>query len=197
MDYNEKYHKSDQEIIAEQVIIEQSKLNPRAFEKIYNDYYKQILQFVYQRLDSKETAIDITQNTFLKALQNLPKFQYKGLPFSSWLYRIALNELNDFFRKNASKRNVNLEDKIIELLTSNENLKEDFEEHQQKLIMLKKAILQLQSEDFIFIEMRFFEGRPFAEIAEIMEITENNAKVKTYRILEKLKKIISPQLAQL
>lgn len=197
MDYNERYHKSDQEVIAEQAIIEQSKENPRAFEKVYNAYYKQILQFVYQRLDSKETAIDITQNTFLKALQNLPKYQFKGLPFSSWLYRIALNELNDFFRKNATKRTVNLEDNVINLLTTDTTSNEDAEEHQQKLGMLKKAIQQLQAEDFLYIEMRFFEGRPFAEIAEILEITENNAKVKTYRILEKLKKIMTPQLAQL
>jgi RNA polymerase sigma-70 factor (ECF subfamily) len=197
MDYNERYHKSDQEVIAEQAIIEQSKENPRAFEKVYNAYYKQILQFVYQRLDSKETAIDITQNTFLKALQNLPKYQFKGLPFSSWLYRIALNELNDFFRKNATKRTVNLEDNVINLLTADSSSNEDAEEHQQKLGMLKNAIQQLQAEDFLYIEMRFFEGRPFAEIAEILEITENNAKVKTYRILEKLKKIMTPQLAQL
>jgi RNA polymerase sigma-70 factor (ECF subfamily) len=197
MDYNERYHKSDQEVIAEQAIIEQSKENPRVFEKVYNAYYKQILQFVYNRLDSKETAIDITQNTFLKALQNLPKYQFKGLPFSSWLYRIALNELNDFFRKNATKRTLNLEDNVVNLLTSDTTSNEDAEEHQQKLGMLKIAIQQLQAEDFLYIEMRFFEGRPFAEIAEILEITENNAKVKTYRILEKLKKIMTPQLAQL
>jgi len=119
------------------------------------------------------------------------------LPFSSWLYRIALNELNDFFRKNATKRTVNLEDNVINLLTADRSSNEDAEEHQQKLGMLKKAIQQLQAEDFLYIEMRFFEGRPFAEIAEILEITENNAKVKTYRILEKLKKIMTPQLAQL
>ncbi len=195
MHYNSNYHKSDQEVLAEQAIIEDAKLNPRSFEKIYESYFKSILQFVYQRLDSKETAIDITQTTFLKALQNLTKYQFKGLPFSSWLYRIALNELNDYFRKNANKRTVNLEDKISTLLFEEAEGDDEIEAHQQKLTLLKSAIKQLNAEDFIFIEMRFFEGRPFAEIAEIMEITENNAKVKTYRILEKVKKIMMPHLA--
>ena len=49
---------------------------------------------------------------------------------------------------------------------------------------------ELPEDELQLIEMRFFEKRSFKEIGEILEITENNAKVKTYRILEKLKKII-------
>ena len=56
--------------------------------------------------------------------------------------------------------------------------------------ILKEAVTDLEEEDMQFIEMRFFEKRAFKEIAEILGITENNAKVKTYRILEKLKKIL-------
>jgi RNA polymerase sigma-70 factor (ECF subfamily) len=42
----------------------------------------------------------------------------------------------------------------------------------------------------VYIELRFFEGRSFKEIADIKQVTENNAKVKTYRIIEKLRKFI-------
>ena len=53
-----------------------------------------------------------------------------------------------------------------------------------------KAVAQLEEEDLQLVEMRFMEKRPFKEVAEILGITENNAKVKLYRALEKLKKIL-------
>ncbi|MBL7885021.1 MAG: sigma-70 family RNA polymerase sigma factor, partial [Bacteroidia bacterium] len=51
-------------------------------------------------------------------------------------------------------------------------------------------ISELPEDELQLIEMRFFEKRAFKEIGEILNITENNAKVKTYRIIEKLKKIV-------
>ncbi|MGB1032673.1 MAG: RNA polymerase sigma factor, partial [Flavobacteriales bacterium] len=62
-------------------------------------------------------------------------------------------------------------------------------EHAENHQLLAKKLTQLSSADFLLIEMRFFEKRPFKEIAEILEITENNAKVKTYRALDRLKSL--------
>ena len=61
----------------------------------------------------------------------------------------------------------------------------DTELHRNQLIQL---LDDLKETDLQLIELRFFEQRPFKEIAEILDITESNAKVKTYRILERLKK---------
>jgi RNA polymerase sigma-70 factor (ECF subfamily) len=63
----------------------------------------------------------------------------------------------------------------------------DFEKTRQSMLM---ALQQLKVTDMVMIEMRFFEERPFKEIANILNITESNAKVKTYRILEKMKKLM-------
>jgi RNA polymerase sigma-70 factor (ECF subfamily) len=63
----------------------------------------------------------------------------------------------------------------------------DFEKIRQSML---GALQQLKESDMVMIEMRFFEERPFKEIAQILSITESNAKVKTYRILEKMKKIM-------
>ena len=62
---------------------------------------------------------------------------------------------------------------------------------EDQIAMLKTSFTYLSSADYLIIEMRYFEERPFKEIAEILEITETNAKVKTYRALDKLKKVIS------
>jgi RNA polymerase sigma-70 factor (ECF subfamily) len=70
-----------------------------------------------------------------------------------------------------------------------EETKEPFFE--EYLPLIKKLILELNQKDLEIIELRFFEKKGFKEIAEILEISEVNAKVRVYRIIEKLKKSIS------
>lgn len=181
-----KYHQSKEAIAEEGLIIESSKNDPSCFRPIYDKYFGMVLNFLYQRIDDKDTAIDLTQQTFMKALTNISKYEHRGLPFSSWLFRIANNELNTLFRENAKLRTVNLSDTISNVLQQeleDENLSE-------WITRLKKVIRNLKESDFRIVEMRFFENRPFAEIGEILEITENNAKVKTYRIIEKMKSLL-------
>lgn len=177
------YHQSKSAIELEHDIVEKAKNNARDFAPIYKKYHAPILQFVYLRLDDKDLAIDITQQVFLKAIENLQKYEFRGLPFSSWLYRIAINELNQLFRKNKKMRTINLNESITSDLI-HEMEDEEFALHKERLAIILKKI---SATDFQLIEMRFFEKRPFNEIGELLNITENNAKVKTYRIIQKLK----------
>lgn len=186
MAYSSKYHATEAELVTENDYVEAAKKNPAKFEVLYNKYYEPIFRFIFQRMDDKEMAYDITSQVFLKALTNLKKYQYRGVPFSSWLYRIALSEINQFFRDKKAERTVNVDTTDIKDMV--DILEEDFlEEYKPKLV---NAIATLDEESLLLIEMRFFEKRAFKEIAEILNITENNAKVKTYRVLDKLKKFI-------
>lgn len=85
--------------VDEEGFLIRSQTDPEAFRYIYTKYFKKIFLFVLHRVGEKQISADITQQVFLKALTGLSKFQFKGLPFSAWLYRIAINECNDFFRK--------------------------------------------------------------------------------------------------
>lgn len=186
MNPSPRYHQSKDQIQTEAQIIKRSKDDPKAFKPIYDKYFGQIMQFIYNRLDEKELAADLTQQVFLKALKNLSKYEFKGLPFSSWLYRIATNELNEVFRKNSRLKTINLSDVTVS------NLQEEMpdEDLKEKLLQLKSKLKLLTESDFRILELRFFEERAFKEIGEILEITENNAKVKTYRALDKLKQLL-------
>ncbi|CAG5087622.1 RNA polymerase sigma factor [Parvicella tangerina] len=186
MKHSSSYHQTPEQIDYESKIIERSKTDPNQFRPIYDKYFGQIMQYVYNRLDDKSMAADIAQQVFLKALKNLAKYQSRGLPFSSWLYRIASNELNSVFRKNAKLKTINLSNAVVNTLQE-EMPDEDLIE---KISLLKKIIKQLKESDYRLIELRFFEGRPFKEISEMLEITENNAKVKTYRALDKLREML-------
>ena len=177
------YHQSKSAIELEHDVVEKAKKNARDFAPIYKKYHAPILQFVYLRLDDKDLAIDVTQQVFLKAIENLQKYEFRGLPFSSWLYRIAINELNQLFRKNKKMRTINLNESITSDLI-HEMEDEEFALHKERLAIILKKI---SAADFQLIEMRFFEKRPFSEIGELLDITENNAKVKSYRVIQKLK----------
>ncbi|MDB5281503.1 MAG: rpoE [Bacteroidota bacterium] len=177
----------------EEQLILAAKENPGRFSALYERYYEQILKFVYQRVAAKEDAFDITQQVFLKAMMSLHKYELRGFPFSSWLYRIAINELNQVFRNNEKQRGVNLEERHLKELVEE---MEDQASTEQKESALLNALTTLEEEDFGLVEMRFFEKRAFKEIAEILNITEANAKMKLYRILDKLKPIIEKTLHQ-
>jgi RNA polymerase sigma-70 factor (ECF subfamily) len=181
-----KYHATATEMASEQAVVEAAKKDPARFAMLYDKYYEQIFRFIYQRLDDKETAFDATQQTFLKALNNLHKYEYRGVPFASWLYRIASSEINNLFRAEKAQRTVNIES--LSVYTIIEEIQESkIDEYHDKIVDI---ISVLPEDELQLIEMRFFEKRAFKEIAEILDMTENNAKVKTYRILDKLKKMI-------
>ncbi len=180
-----KYHQTKDQLDAEAAEVEAAKKDPAKFEVLYNRYYEQIFRYLYQRLDSKEEAFDLTSEVFLKAMLNLSRFEYKGVPFSSWLYKIAFNELNQAFRANKVKRTINIDSTSVhEIIEEMEEGKEDYKP------LLKSAINRLSDADLNLVEMRFFEKRPFKEIGNILEITENNAKVKLYRVLDKLREMM-------
>ncbi len=183
----------DNTVLAENALLEErqwvdaAKRNPAEFEVIYNRYYEMIFRFIYQRLDGKDMAFDITQQVFVIAMVHIKKYENRGIPFSSWLYRIARNELNQLFRKNNSFRTVNIDDINIRYLA--EEIKTDgLEKYSERLM---EILAELEEDDLQLIEMRYFEKRPFKEIAEILDITENNAKVKLYRVLDKMKERIT------
>lgn len=170
----------------EWAIIRAAQKDPALFRPLYDSYFESIFRFIFRRTDNENLTADICSQVFLKAMQQIDKYQFKGVPFSAWLFRIASNEIAQHYRNTQKNRVISLESAHINELVD-EMDSHQLENYQNALI---QALDQLDENDVQFIEMRFFEQRPFKEIAEILEITESNAKVKTYRILEKLKKII-------
>jgi RNA polymerase sigma-70 factor, ECF subfamily len=187
MAINPHFHHTDQQLNEELVMIEAAKADPARFAPLYSKYYKQIFNYVYQRMDSKDGAFDVTGQVFLKALTHLERYQYKGVPFASWLYRIAHNEVMQLFRTQKDKRAINADIGDLRFICE-ENDSPFFEEY---IPAIKKLIQELPHDDLQMVELRYFEKRPFKEIAEILDITEVNAKVRMYRIIEKLKKSLS------
>lgn len=181
---NSIYHQTQPLLQEEAIWVREAKENPEKFGPLYNKYYEQILRYVYQRMDDKDLALDVTSQVFIKALNNIHKYEFRGVPFSSWLYRIAKSELYQAYRDRKAERTVNIETMQIQ-----EMIHEfDGEDTEKNKKLLLNALKKLKEQDLQLIELRFFEQRSYREIGEILEIKENNAKVKAFRALEKLKK---------
>lgn len=185
MAVNPVYHQTNDRLHEELVIIQEAKDNPERFGPLYQKYHEQIFRYIYQRMDDEHLAFDVTSQVFIKALKNLHKYEYRGVPFSSWLYRIAKSELYQAFRDRKARRTVNVESMhIFEMVEEFEE--EDSSTNKRKLL---QCLSLLKDGDLQLIELRYFEKRSYREIGEILEITENNAKVRTFRALERLKKL--------
>ncbi len=185
MSVNPLYHKSNEKLEEELSWIQKAQKDPECFGPLYKEYHEQIFRYIYQRMDDEDLAFDITSQVFMKALKNINKYEYRGVPFASWLYRIAKSELYQAFRDQKAERTVNVES--LHLFEMAEELEEDSNESNKKQMM--KCLTLLKENDLQLIELRFFEKRSFKEIGDILELTENNAKVKTFRAIEKLKQL--------
>lgn len=179
--YFDRFGKPEDEI----VIIERAKKNPAHFAPLYKKYHEVIFKYIYKRVDEEESAYDITSCVFVKAITNLPKYEYRGVPFASWLFRIAKSELYQSFRDKKAQRTVSIDS--MQLGKVMEEFQFDEREHKRELLL--KVLPLLKENQLQLIEMRFFERRSFREMGEILDLTENNAKVKTFRALIKLKEL--------
>src|SRR4051812_8031571 len=164
-----KYHATNEDMLQEQVLVESARKDPEQFKGLYNKYYERIFLFVWQRMDDKEAAYDVTSQVFLKAMTSLHKYEFRGVPFASWLYRIAKSEVYTAFRQQQAKRTVNIETSGLGEMM--EDMEED--KYAAYIDILKECVLELEEDDMQFVEMRFFEKRAFKEIADIFGITEN------------------------
>ena len=187
MPVNPIYHHTEDRLMQELQWIKRAKDDPRGFEPLYNKYYEQIFRYIYQRMDDKEMAHDITSQVFLKAMNNIQKYEYRGVPFASWLYRIAKSELYQSFRDEKATRTVNVD--TVNLSDMIDEMEENFSEESRTALL--SAIKELAEDEVQMIELRYFEKRSFKEIGDILEITENNAKVKAHRVIQKMKKLFN------
>lgn len=172
---------------AEQAMVFAAQQDPKHFKHIYNKYFEKIFIYIHRRVKDEAIADDLTSQTFYNALTKIDTFRFQGYPFSSWLYKIATNELNMYFRKNTDAiRHVSLQSAgAIDIIDSIE------ENHQtEKIEVLTVILARLDTHELQLIEWRFFEERSFKEIGYLLDISDDNAKTKTYRLLDKIKKLM-------
>lgn len=159
-----------------------------AFGKLYDHYLPKIYRFILLKVTNKSEAEDLTHEVFLNAWQKINSFTPRGFPFSSWVYRIAKNEVIDFYRTN--KNNMRLEQaeenflKIPETQSRAVNQSLDLEKIKNLLHLLKP-----DQQDVLI--MRFVEGLSHQEISAAINKSEGAVRIIQYRAIQNLKEIIN------
>ena len=192
---NRNEQKSMYDRQTEKELVTQAKFDPEAFGKLYDQNYSAILNYCIRRTGNIELAQDITAETFVKALKNISRFEWRDISFSSWLYRIAGNELISYFRKN-SYRSVSLdylsESHGLEPVSPQE-LEEEFIAAQEKLerhkefLAIREQVEKLKQKYQDVIALRYFANKSIQEIAGILNKPEGTIKSLLHRGIEKLK----------
>ena len=175
-------------------LIKLAQRDPEVLAEVYERYYPEIFGYVLKRTANLESAQDITSETFFKALKKLWQFRWRNISFSSWLYKIATNEINLFFRKGKYKpasleqlrelgfEPVSLRSPETEIIEAQEKLKQH-----QDFIVFQKKIGRLDIKYQEVIALRYFEQKQIKEISEILGKSDGTVKSLLHRGLEKLR----------
>lgn len=159
-----------------------------AFGGLYDKYQAQIYRFVYLKVGIREEAEDLTHQVFLKSWENISEYTFQGFPFSSWLYRIARNQIIDYYR--TKKSNLNLEDFNENPCLRTENPAPQKIDIDLDVERIKSALTRLSPEQQDVIILRFAEDFPLKETALIMDKSETAVKLLQHRAIKNLKKIL-------
>ncbi len=182
----------------EKDLIEQCHENPAAFGQVFDMWYPAIFAYVFRRTADYDLSKDIAAETFLKAFLKINSFQWRGISISAWLYRIAGNELNQYYRRDKYKpRSLQqlLENPQMEkLLHYPADDERDVMEQELKVHndynLIRKNMLSLDIKYQEVIALRYFEQKSISEIGLILDKNEGTVKSLVSRGLEKLRNML-------
>jgi len=179
----------------EKALVRKSQEDIKAFGELYDEHYARIFNYVLRRTASIESAQDITSEVFFKALKNIKRFRWRGIPFSSWLYRIAANEIASYFRNHGRVEYdpdpVSNPDNMVSSSAEAEIIEAEAElERHEEFLALHKNISRLSVKYQEVITLRFFENKRLKEIGEILGKREGTVKSLLHRSMEKLRNLM-------
>jgi RNA polymerase sigma-70 factor, ECF subfamily len=163
-----------------------SKRDPAAFAVLYDRYVQPIYRYLYYRVGSAPEAEDLTSQTFLAALEALPRYQHQG-SFAAWLFRIARGKIIDHARRQQKQQPLP-ESYPVEAVDLLAQLA-----HTDEITRLMALIRLLGEDEQELIRLRYTAGLPFAQIAAFLDSNENTVKKSLYRVLARLQSQLEEQ----
>ena len=163
-----------------------------SFAGLYERFHDKIYRYVYFKTGNSNDAEDITTDVFLRMLESINSFRWKGHPFSSWLFRIAHNLIIDHFRKRSRQKNTPLKETGELASASSYELEADLD------IKLSVGQVYLAMEDLTDLQkevmsLRFAAGLSVRETAEAVGKRENAIKALQHAAIKKLRILLNPR----
>jgi RNA polymerase sigma-70 factor, ECF subfamily len=161
----------------ERRLIESAKQDRRRFAELYEKNFDRVYAYIARRVDDRSDAEDVTSEVFHHALAHLEQFEWRGVPFVAWLYRIAANALADRYAKATREPET-------PATAENEDAAVDDVERRA---MLSQLVNRLPPEQRRVVMARFVEQRSIREIARELQRSEGAVKQLQFRALQALR----------
>lgn len=172
----------------EQALVERAKGGDQeALAELYERYLPRVYRFVAVRLSATEDVEDVTATIFLKMVDGLRSYEWRGAPFAAWLFRIARNEVVSFVRRARYREADPLDEALHDPAPSTMRAVEEAE----RLSAVRRAIAQLPPAQREVVELRFMAGLSVAETAKVLGKSENNVKVLQHKGVARLQRLMA------
>jgi len=164
----------------ERLLIEAAQRDPARFADLYELNFERVYAYIVKRVQDRAESEDLTAEVFHQALANLKRFEWRGIPFAAWLFRIAANLISD--RWHRSGREVTDEESIGSAQVSPVEIEEV-----ERRATLFRLVDTLPAEQKRVVVLRFVEQKSIKEVASAIRKTEGAVKQLQFRALSTLK----------
>ena len=181
---------SDDHILQEWQLVQRAQaMEETALATLYSTYYPRIYNYAFLHLGDVQAAEDLASEVMLKLLESIRKYQFRGMPFSAWVFRIARNKLIDLHRRRRRRGEVDLTEPLASMQISPQVLAERALDRGQIHLALK----YLTDEQRQVIVLKFIEGFDNGSIARILGRSEGAVKSLQHRALHSLRRIMTAE----
>lgn len=182
-----------QEVMQEWQIVKQAQnYDENALHQLYETYYPKIYNYAFLQMGDVQAAEDLASDVMLKMLESIQKYNFRGLPFGAWVFRIARNRLIDLHRRRKRRGEVDLSEKLAGTLASPESMAERALERGQ----LQVALKHLTDEQRQVIVLKFIQGFDNRSVGRIMGRSEGAVKSLQHRALGALRRVLQQEPAR-
>ena len=175
------------DLAEQQKLVEEAKTNSESFGKLYDYYFPKIYAFVASKIGDRHDAEDLVSEIFMKALENIGGFEWRGVPFSAWLFKIARNTLNNYYGVHNKTRVTDIEE--VYGLAEDENKSSPAKKAAQEELAhkVKEVFAELPERELTVLQLKFFSQLNNREIVQVTGLSESNVAIILYRTLRKIK----------
>ncbi|MEO0083798.1 MAG: RNA polymerase sigma factor [candidate division WOR-3 bacterium] len=177
--------------------------NESAFDELVRRHYTKIYQLAFRMVGNAEDAVELAQDTFIRAYKAMPKFNKKSA-FYTWLYRICANRCLSFIKKKQKQKttlsldSLNEEKQMLSIVSQESTIQEPttIARQQKMLTAINQAINQLPPRQRAIFMMRQYDDMSNEEIAKVLKLSTGGVKSNYYQAILKLKEMLKDLLSK-
>jgi RNA polymerase sigma-70 factor (ECF subfamily) len=178
--------------MTEKQLLQRVQHDPEAFQELYRLYFPRIFAYVAYRVRRRQDAEDVVANVFMQVVQGLIRFEYRGDgSFAAWVFRIAHNQVNQFYRQ---QRHDPIPLDELPEIQAHHLAPDQAILRQEQFAQLSSLVADLPPRRRDIVMLKFFGGLRNQEIAQVLGLNERTIASHLSRALDDLRRMVQKEL---